>query len=176
MILLQYTSKASEIIERHNCNMEGREESLARRAPWPPDLQASGAPCGGGRRCGRRGEGRRQGGGGGTPGCGKEPLRRRTPGSGKERFERGGAARVAQEGCAGERPRRGAAVSGSLLLRAGAHGSGGAAPRAAREGAAASISLLPEWGRTVWSGRSDVGQVNKDNAASEWRRASHVWR
>ena len=36
----------------------------------------------------------------------------------------------------------------------GTHGSGGAAPRAAREGAAASVS--------VWSGLSDVRQVDED--------------
>ena len=64
-------------------------------------------------------------------------------------------------------------MSGSLLLRAGAHGSGGAAPRAAREGVAASVSLLPERGRIVWSGLSNVGQAVKDKQrASGGERAT----
>ena len=64
-------------------------------------------------------------------------------------------------------------MSGSLLLQAEAHGSGGATPRAAREGAAASVSLLPERGRIVWSGLSNVGQAVKDKQrASGGERAT----
>ena len=97
-----------------------------------------------------------------------------TPGVGRSRCGGGrrGQRRSVRAGASPrEQLRRGAPASGlggggtdEQLVATASWGAwlGRATPRAARKGVAASVSLPPERGRTVWSGLSDVGQVDKD--------------